>query len=50
VPASQKQIVSSRFGIDWNKFISEAKLEKPIAATYLQVQSGDNTVRRFIEF
>ncbi|KAF2658248.1 PEBP-like protein [Lophiostoma macrostomum CBS 122681] len=50
VPASQKQVVSSRMGIDWNKFASEAKLEKPVAATYLQVQSGDITVRRFVEF
>jgi phosphatidylethanolamine-binding protein (PEBP) family uncharacterized protein len=45
VPASQKGVIQSRLNIDWNKFMSEAGLSAPIAANYLQVQSGDNTKR-----
>ncbi|KAH7132463.1 phosphatidylethanolamine-binding protein [Dendryphion nanum] len=45
VPSAHKQAVSSRFGIDWNKFIVDAKLSPPVAANYLQVQSGDNTLK-----
>ncbi|RYN24706.1 hypothetical protein AA0119_g4495 [Alternaria tenuissima] len=45
VPAAHKQAVSSRFGIDWPKFIADAGLKAPIAGNYLQVKSGDNTKR-----
>jgi hypothetical protein len=45
VPAAHKQAVSSRFGIDWPKFIVDAGLKAPIAGNYLQVKSGDNTKR-----
>ena len=45
VPASQKSAVSQRLGIDWNKFITDAGLSAPLYANYLQVQSGDNTIR-----
>ncbi|KAF7674148.1 hypothetical protein GT037_007914 [Alternaria burnsii] len=45
VPAAHKQVVSSRFGIDWPKFIADAGLKAPIAGNYLQVKSGDNTKR-----
>jgi len=45
VPATQKSVVQSRMGIDWVKFIADAKLSEPVAANYLQVQSGDNTKR-----
>ncbi|KAF2015861.1 PEBP-like protein [Aaosphaeria arxii CBS 175.79] len=45
VPSAHRQAVSSRFGIDWNKFIVDAKLSPPIAGNYLQVQSGDNTLK-----
>lgn len=44
VPSSQKQVVQSRLGIDWVKFMSEAGLKEPIAGNYLQVKSGDNTL------
>lgn len=49
VPAAHKQAVSSRFGIDWPKFITDAGLSAPVAANFMQVQSGDNT-KREIEF
>lgn len=45
VPAAHQQAVSSRFGIDWAKFIVDAGLKAPIAGNYLQVKSGDNTKR-----
>ncbi|KAI4678156.1 uncharacterized protein J4E88_006676 [Alternaria novae-zelandiae] len=45
VPAAHQQAVSSRFGIDWPKFIVDAGLKAPIAGNYLQVKSGDNTKR-----
>ncbi|KAG9196519.1 hypothetical protein G6011_01640 [Alternaria panax] len=45
VPAVHKQAVSSRFGIDWPKFVTDAGLKAPIAGSYLQVKSGDNTKR-----
>jgi len=45
VPAAHKQAVSSRFAIDWPKFIVDAGLEAPLAGNYLQVKSGDNTKR-----
>ncbi|KAF2797794.1 PEBP-like protein [Melanomma pulvis-pyrius CBS 109.77] len=45
VPASQKSVVQSRMNIDWVKFIADAGLSAPLYATYLQVQSGDNTKR-----
>lgn len=43
VPAAHKSVVQSRLGIDWPKFIADAGLSEPVAANYLQVQSGDNT-------
>ncbi|KAJ4301049.1 hypothetical protein N0V90_003139 [Kalmusia sp. IMI 367209] len=43
VPAAHKTAVSQRLGINWPKFITDAGLSEPIAANYLQVQSGDNT-------
>lgn len=43
VPSSQRQVVQSRMGINWPKFMTDAGLEDPIAGVYLQVQSGDNT-------
>jgi hypothetical protein len=46
VPAAHKQAVSSRFGIDWVKFVADAGLKAPVAGNYLQVKSGDNTKRR----
>ncbi|KAF2645767.1 PEBP-like protein [Massarina eburnea CBS 473.64] len=45
VPTSQKNVVSSRIGINWVSFVKDAGLSEPIAANYLQVQSGDNTRR-----
>lgn len=45
VPSAHRQAVQSRFGIDWNKFVVDAKLSPPVAANYLQVQSGDNTLK-----
>jgi hypothetical protein len=45
VPAAHKQAVSSRFGIDWAKFVTDAGLKAPLAGNYLQVKSGDNTKR-----
>jgi hypothetical protein len=45
VPAAHKQAVSSRFGIDWVKFVADAGLKAPVAGNYLQVKSGDNTRR-----
>ncbi|KAL1595809.1 hypothetical protein SLS60_009498 [Paraconiothyrium brasiliense] len=47
VPAAHKTAVSGRMGINWPKFITDAGLSEPIAANYLQVQSGDNT-KRFV--
>lgn len=49
VPAAHQQTVSSRFGIDWVKFVSDAGLTAPIAGNWLQVKSGDNTKREGIE-
>jgi hypothetical protein len=46
VPAAHKQAVSSRFGIDWVKFVADAGLKAPVAGNYLQVKSGDNSRRR----
>jgi hypothetical protein len=46
VPAAHKQAVSSRLGIDWAKFVSDAGLKAPVAGNYLQVKSGDNSRRR----
>lgn len=46
VPAAHKQVVQSRLGIDWAKFVSDAGLSAPVAGNYLQVKSGDNTLRR----
>ncbi|KAJ4344543.1 uncharacterized protein N0V89_012286 [Didymosphaeria variabile] len=43
VPAAHKTAVSGRMAINWPKFITDAGLSEPIAANYLQVQSGDNT-------
>ncbi|KAF2737871.1 PEBP-like protein, partial [Polyplosphaeria fusca] len=43
VPSSQRSVVQSRLGIDWNKFMADAKLSAPLYANYLNVQSGDNT-------
>jgi hypothetical protein len=43
VPAAHKSAVQQRLGINWPKFITDAGLSAPIAANYLQVQSGDNT-------
>ncbi|KAL6708676.1 hypothetical protein ACN47E_002372 [Coniothyrium glycines] len=43
IPSAHKQAVSSRFGIDWAKFIVDAGLKEPIAGNYLQVKSGDNS-------
>ncbi|OAL49170.1 PEBP-like protein [Pyrenochaeta sp. DS3sAY3a] len=45
VPAAHKQAVSSRFAIDWPKFIVDAGLSAPLYGNYLQVKSGDNTKR-----
>ncbi|KAF1920210.1 phosphatidylethanolamine-binding protein [Ampelomyces quisqualis] len=45
VPAAHKQAVSSRFAIDWVKFVADAGLGAPVAGNYLQVRSGDNTRR-----
>ncbi|KAF1845906.1 PEBP-like protein [Cucurbitaria berberidis CBS 394.84] len=45
VPAAHKQAVSSRFAIDWPKFITDAGLSAPLYGNYLQVKSGDNTKR-----
>ncbi|KAF2683255.1 PEBP-like protein [Lentithecium fluviatile CBS 122367] len=45
VPAAHKNAVQTRMSIDWPKFIADAGLKAPIAANYLQVQSGDNTKR-----
>ncbi|KAF2263606.1 PEBP-like protein [Lojkania enalia] len=47
VPASQRSVVQSRIGIDWVKFMADAKLSAPLYANYLRVQSGDNTKRAF---
>ncbi|KAL5393922.1 hypothetical protein PMIN04_001730 [Paraphaeosphaeria minitans] len=47
VPAAHKSAVQQRLGINWPKFITDAGLSEPIAANYLQVQSGDNT-KRFV--
>ena len=47
VPAAHKQAVSSRFAIDWPKFMVDAGLKEPVAGNYLQVKSGDNTKRWF---
>jgi hypothetical protein len=49
VPSAHKQAVSSRFGIDWVKFIKDAGLSAPVAGNYIQVQSGDNS-KREVEF
>ncbi|PSN65373.1 PEBP-like protein [Corynespora cassiicola Philippines] len=43
VPSAHQQAVSSRFGIDWPKFITDAGLSAPLYANYIQVQSGDNS-------
>tara|TARA_R110002003_G_scaffold129_8_gene12132 strand:+ start:1504 stop:2208 length:705 start_codon:yes stop_codon:yes gene_type:complete len=48
VPAAHKQAVSSRFAIDWPKFIVDAGLKAPVAGNYLQVKSGDNTKREVV--
>ncbi|KAF1950703.1 PEBP-like protein [Byssothecium circinans] len=45
VPASHKSAVQGRMGINWVNFITDAGLSAPVAANYLQVQSGDNTKR-----
>ncbi|KAL1793194.1 hypothetical protein ACET3X_008176 [Alternaria dauci] len=45
VPAAHRQAVSTRWAIDWPKFITDAGLKAPIAGNYLQVKSGDNTKR-----
>ncbi|KAF2281032.1 PEBP-like protein [Westerdykella ornata] len=45
VPAAHRQVVQSRLGIDWSKFMKDAGLSDPLYANYLQVQSGDNTKR-----
>ncbi|KAF2749813.1 PEBP-like protein [Sporormia fimetaria CBS 119925] len=45
VPAAHRQAVQSRFGIDWVRFMADAGLSAPLFANYIQVQSGDNTVR-----
>ncbi|CAO2649085.1 Nn.00g100340.m01.CDS01 [Neocucurbitaria sp. VM-36] len=45
VPAAHQQAVSSRFAIDWPKFIKDAGLSAPLYGNYLQVKSGDNTKR-----
>ncbi|KAF1971473.1 PEBP-like protein [Bimuria novae-zelandiae CBS 107.79] len=43
VPAAHKGAVQQRLGINWLKFIADAGLGAPVAANYLQVQSGDNS-------
>ncbi|CAI6341786.1 unnamed protein product [Periconia digitata] len=45
VPAAHKQVVQSRFGIDWSKFVKDAGLKEAVGGNYLRVQSGDNTKR-----
>lgn len=45
VPAAHKQVVQSRLGIDWAKFVADAGLAAPVAGNYLQVKSGDNTLK-----
>jgi hypothetical protein len=45
VPANHKQAVSSRLGIDWVSFVKDAGLKGPVAGNFLQVRSGDNTMR-----
>ncbi|KAF1995146.1 hypothetical protein P154DRAFT_538957 [Amniculicola lignicola CBS 123094] len=45
VPSSQRSVVQSRMGIDWVKFMADAGLSAPLFANYMQVQSGDNTIR-----
>lgn len=47
VPSSQKSVVQNRMGVNWTKFMADAGLSEPIAANYMQVQSGDNT-KRFV--
>jgi phosphatidylethanolamine-binding protein (PEBP) family uncharacterized protein len=44
-PAAHKQTVSSRFGVDWAKFIVDAGLKAPLYGNFLQVRSGDNMKR-----
>ncbi|KAH8726256.1 phosphatidylethanolamine-binding protein [Phaeosphaeriaceae sp. PMI808] len=43
VPSQHKQVVQSRLGIDWVKFVADAGLKAPVAGNYLQVKSGDNS-------
>ncbi|KAJ4370452.1 hypothetical protein N0V83_004970 [Neocucurbitaria cava] len=45
VPAAHQSAVSSRFGIDWPKFMKDAGLSAPLAGNYMQVKSGDNSKR-----
>ncbi|KAF1945495.1 PEBP-like protein [Clathrospora elynae] len=43
VPTAHKQAVSSRFGIEWARFVEDAGLGVPVAGNWLQVKSGDSS-------